>query len=304
MPTPMMLPMTRLVDWGRLSRGVLAGVASSGVDRELCGHDSSSVLLPMDRRCVPGYGPEARRSRPKVPNEGQRPVGAAALVPAVPGCQRPTTGDHGTACAVAEVGRARHARRARRVRGPARGRHPGPLEPPAGVQLTVLMPAAGLFEGAMLGLAQAVVLPAALGTSAAAPGSWPPASAARWPGSSACCRRPPTTAGRSWPRVWVVAIGGRSGHGAAATHRHGAGTRAAGRHTSYAVAWVGWTALGWCAGLTAFTAVAPPLWQTGQSLWLLIVIGLAGGLAMAVAMAAVTGRGRGASGRRSDADGD
>ena len=54
---------------------------------------------------------------------------------------------------------------------------------------------------------------------------------------------------------------------------------------------MGWTALGWCAGLTAFSVVAPPLWQPGQPIWLLTVIGVAGGLAMAVAMAAVTGVG-------------
>ena len=57
------------------------------------------------------------------------------------------------------------------------------------------------------------------------------------------------------------------------------------------LAWVGWTALGWCAGLTAFSVVAPPLWQPGQPTWLLTVIGVAGGLAMALAMAAVTGVG-------------
>ena len=33
MPTPMMLPMTRLVDWGRFRREVLAGVSASVADR-------------------------------------------------------------------------------------------------------------------------------------------------------------------------------------------------------------------------------------------------------------------------------
>ena len=57
-------------------------------------------------------------------------------------------------------------------------------------------------------------------------------------------------------------------------------------------AWVGWTALGWCAGLIAFTTVvAPSLWQEGQPHWQLVAIGLAGGVVMAFTMAAVTGLG-------------
>jgi hypothetical protein len=55
--------------------------------------------------------------------------------------------------------------------------------------------------------------------------------------------------------------------------------------------WIGWTALGWCAGLTAFSVVAPPLWHAGQPGWQLATIGIAGGSAMAFVMAAVTGIG-------------
>ena len=56
-PTPMMLPMTRLVDWGRLRREVLAGVVGRGSTGELCGHDSSSVSPPSDRMGQgAGYG--------------------------------------------------------------------------------------------------------------------------------------------------------------------------------------------------------------------------------------------------------
>ena len=63
------------------------------------------------------------------------------------------------------------------------------------------------------------------------------------------------------------------------------------KNTSYALAWVGWTALGWCAGLAAFSAVAPPLWHEGQSFWFGLVVGLAAAIVMALVMAAVTGVG-------------
>jgi Ca2+-transporting ATPase len=55
--------------------------------------------------------------------------------------------------------------------------------------------------------------------------------------------------------------------------------------------WIGWTALAWLAGLTVFLAVATPLWQPGQPLWLVAAIGVLAGALMAVTMAAVTGRG-------------
>jgi hypothetical protein len=63
------------------------------------------------------------------------------------------------------------------------------------------------------------------------------------------------------------------------------------RHVPRAGAWIGWTALGWSAGLGAFLAVATPLWQPGQSPLTVGCIGALAGLAMAAAMAAVTGWG-------------
>lgn len=160
---------------------------------------------------------------------------------------------------------------------------------PAGVQLTILT-AAGLFEGAMLGLAQAAVLHRRLrglrrsawvvATSLGGAVAWflgtlPAATHDRWV---------------SWPLGWVIA---------AATVLAAAllctiGTAQAlvlPKNTSYALAWVGWTALGWCAGLAAFSAVAPPLWHEGQSFWFGLVVGLAAAIVMAVVMAAVTGVG-------------
>src|SRR4051812_7091210 len=158
-----------------------------------------------------------------------------------------------------------------------------------GTQLAAL-PAAGLLEGAMLGFAQATALRRAptavdsrawiLATSLGAAMAWflgmlPSTAQDTW---------------STWSVPWVVASAVLLGTvllasiGVAQSLVLPPGTR--GR-----VRWVGWTALGWCAGLTAFALVAPPLWQAGQAAWLLIAIGVAGGLAMAVAMAAVTGVG-------------
>lgn len=156
--------------------------------------------------------------------------------------------------------------------------------------LLVAMPAAGLLEGAMLGIAQAAVLHRAwagfksrewvVATSLAAAFAWflgmlPSTTHNIW---------------SAWSTVWVVVTAAVMG----TTLLASIGTAQAlvlppaarGR-----IAWVGWTAVGWCAGLTAFSVVAPPLWQPDQPSWLLVLIGLAGGFVMAVAMAAVTGVG-------------
>jgi hypothetical protein len=53
--------------------------------------------------------------------------------------------------------------------------------------------------------------------------------------------------------------------------------------------WIPTTAGAWAAGLLVFTAVAPPLWQPGQPLALLVAIGVLGGLVMAATVAALTG---------------
>ena len=49
------------------------------------------------------------------------------------------------------------------------------------------------------------------------------------------------------------------------------------------------TAAAWAAGLGAFTAVAPPLWQPHQPVALVAAIGVLGGLVMAATVAAITG---------------
>ncbi|GAB2727974.1 hypothetical protein GCM10027089_59570 [Nocardia thraciensis] len=53
--------------------------------------------------------------------------------------------------------------------------------------------------------------------------------------------------------------------------------------------WIWANVLGWGAGLGTFALVTTPLWQPGQSAALVAAIGAVGGLAMAAAMAAVTG---------------
>jgi hypothetical protein len=53
--------------------------------------------------------------------------------------------------------------------------------------------------------------------------------------------------------------------------------------------WAATTTVAWCGGLAAFGAVTSPLWHPGQGPLLIGAIGLLGGLAMALVMAATTG---------------
>ncbi|WP_433874711.1 hypothetical protein [Sinomonas atrocyanea] len=61
------------------------------------------------------------------------------------------------------------------------------------------------------------------------------------------------------------------------------------RHTARAWLWILATAGAWLLGLGAFFAIAPPLWNEGQPLVVVLAIGAVGAAAMAVSMAAVTG---------------
>ena len=159
----------------------------------------------------------------------------------------------------------------------------------AGAQLA-MMPIAGLFEGAALGFAQLVVLRP----------SWPALRGRAWVLATSLGAAlawflgmlPSTThdSWATWPAVWVAVTATMLGTALLATIGT-AQALAMPAGTPGRLAWVGWTALGWCAGLAAFSLVAPPLWQPGQPAWLLVLIGVAGGLVMALAMAAVTGVG-------------
>ncbi len=63
------------------------------------------------------------------------------------------------------------------------------------------------------------------------------------------------------------------------------------RHLPGSAAWIGWTALGWSAGLLVFTLVTTPLWQPGESGPVIAAIGALGGALMACTVGAVTGLG-------------
>jgi hypothetical protein len=61
------------------------------------------------------------------------------------------------------------------------------------------------------------------------------------------------------------------------------------RHRPHSAWWIATTAGAWLLGLAAFLAIATPLWQPGQSIVLIILIGVLAGLVMATTVAAVTG---------------
>jgi len=63
------------------------------------------------------------------------------------------------------------------------------------------------------------------------------------------------------------------------------------RHLPGSVSWIGWTVLGWSAGLLVFTLVTTPLWRPGDSGVVIAAIGALGGALMAVTVGAVTGLG-------------
>jgi Ca2+-transporting ATPase len=160
---------------------------------------------------------------------------------------------------------------------------------PTSVQVATLV-GGGVVEGATLGLAQALVLRRVMAgfrtsawigaTAGAAAFAWllgmlPSVTHAMW---------------STWPVGWVAVAG--AGLGLLLLCSIGT-AQALVMPTSVprAYRWVGWTALGWCAGLTAFSALTSPLWHEGQTRLAVALVGMAGGLTMAVVMAAVTGIG-------------
>lgn len=159
----------------------------------------------------------------------------------------------------------------------------------AGVEL-VAMSGAGLVEGVLLGAAQAVVLRRVL------PGfrstAWVVATSLAAALAWLLGMLPSTThdVWSTWPVGTTVVVGGLVGLvllGSIGTAQALVLPPSSLRRWS----WVAWTAAGWCAGLAAFSAIAPPLWHGGQSTAATIVVGLAGGVVMAAAMAGVTGVG-------------
>lgn len=61
------------------------------------------------------------------------------------------------------------------------------------------------------------------------------------------------------------------------------------RHVRRAWRWIAGSAAAWALGLGVFMAVATPLWQPGQDLWLTAAVGMGAAVLMALGMAAVTG---------------
>lgn len=161
----------------------------------------------------------------------------------------------------------------------------------AGASAAVAVPAvlaAGAVEGAVLGWGQAGVLRRALPglpyrrwiavTSAAAVvayliGVAPSATAAIWTG---------------WPAAAVVVLAAVLGAALLATIGVAQWTVLR-RLVAHAGRWIGATAAAWTAGLIVFGVFTMPLWRPGQSLALVVAIGVAGGLLMAAVTSAVTG---------------
>lgn len=156
-------------------------------------------------------------------------------------------------------------------------------EASVGAQVAGLM-GAGAVEGAVLGLAQASILVQVL----------PALSRRRWvyatAGGAAFAwllgMLPAATHGvwSGWPLAITVAVGIPIGLVLLVS----IGVAQASVLPIWRLRWVALTSVAWCAGLTVFTALTTPLWQPGQSTALLFTIGLVGGAAMALVMAATT----------------
>jgi hypothetical protein len=159
----------------------------------------------------------------------------------------------------------------------------------SGTQL-LLMTIAGAVEGAVLGAAQAHVLRSVL------PGfrvrAWVLATAGAAALAWVLGMLPSSTHGwwSTWPTPVVIVLAVPTG----AALLLSIGTAQAlvlPDGTAGSRRWIGWTALGWCAGLLVFVGVATPLWHEGQPRWEVLGIGLVAGAAMAATMAAITGLG-------------
>ncbi|WP_374152936.1 hypothetical protein [Pseudarthrobacter sp. WHRI 8279] len=156
--------------------------------------------------------------------------------------------------------------------------------PAAGVPLLVL---AGFVEGAVLGWFQVRVLRTRL----------PAVSVRRWVLLTAAAAALAWTVGllsfssESW-QGWPAAAQIVTGTGAALVLLVSIGLAQwfeLRRHVPRAWRWIAGSAAAWAVGLGVFMAVATPLWQPGQDLWLTATIGIGAAVLMAVAMAAVTG---------------
>lgn len=151
------------------------------------------------------------------------------------------------------------------------------------VQASVIV-TAGVVEGTILGLAQAYALR-----------SWlPEISTAAWARATAggaaiawMIGALPIIAGErilTWHPVVLGVLGALLLASMGALQ-----WRLLRRHLSRAGRWIPATAGAWLVALGAFAAVTTPLWQEGQAGWLIVAIGLLGGVVMAATVAAFTG---------------
>ncbi|MGO4785068.1 hypothetical protein [Cryobacterium sp. W22_MBD10_FK3] len=147
---------------------------------------------------------------------------------------------------------------------------------------------AGAAEGAVLGWTQATVLRSRL----------PALSRRRWVGATAIGAALAWFIGllpAEWADVWQrwpVSAQLVAGTVAATVLLSALGVAQwfeLRRHLRRAVWWIVGSAVGWCAGLAVFFAVATPLWQPGQPGALVLLIGVLAGVLMALTMSLVTG---------------
>lgn len=159
------------------------------------------------------------------------------------------------------------------------------LSPAATVPIVL---AAGLGEGAVLGLAQAYVVRQAL----------PSISSRRWIAATAlgamiawAVSLVPTSIGEDLDQLgvgWLLAGGALLGVvflGALG----GLQWRLLREHVEGAAWWVVAVGGAWVAALSAFMAIAGPLWREGQAVWQTAAVGLVATVAMAGVMAVITG---------------
>ncbi len=147
---------------------------------------------------------------------------------------------------------------------------------------------AGAIEGSVLGLGQASVLRRAL----------PELSGRRWIAATALGAvlayaiglTPSTFAAglRGWP-VWAVVAAGVPAGLVLLLSIGTAQWLVLRRHVHRAGRWIVATALAWLVGLGVLLGFSMPLWQPGQPVPLIILIGAGGGLLMAATTSAVTG---------------
>lgn len=146
----------------------------------------------------------------------------------------------------------------------------------------LILLAAGAFEGAVLGAAQASVLSPVL----------PGLRRLRWVALTSAAAVAAyglgllmVSAGSSWQALTVRATAGIL----LLLSLGGAQWIELRRHVMSAGTWVLWTAVAWLLALVTFLVIATPLWHERQPVWVSVAIGAGAGVAMAGVQAAVTG---------------